>query len=36
MQDTEKDFLNDLFEAKQKSVTITPYWNQPAPKPQLY
>src|SRR3989475_5323513 len=36
MQDTEKEFLNDLFEAKLKYVTTRPYWNEPQAKPKLY
>jgi len=36
MQDTEKEFLNDLFEAKLKYVTTRPYWNEPQAKPRLY
>ena len=36
MQDTEKEFLNDLFEAKLKYVTTRPYWNEPQVKPRLY
>jgi ATP-dependent Lhr-like helicase len=36
MQDTEKEFLNDLFEAKLKYVTTRPYWNAPQAKPKLY
>jgi len=36
MQDTEKEFLNDLFEAKLKAVTTRPYWNEPQAKPKLY
>src|SRR2546421_148154 len=35
MQDTEKEFLNDLFEAKLKYVTTRPYWNEPQAKPKL-
>src|SRR6266571_6527502 len=29
MPDTEKEFLNDLFEAKLKYVTTRLYWNEP-------
>ncbi len=36
MQDTEREFLNDLFEAKLKYVTTRPYWNEPQAKPKLY
>jgi len=36
MQDTEKEFLNDLFEAKLKYVTTRPYWNEPQARPKLY
>src|SRR3989441_7976928 len=36
MQDTVKEFLNDLFEAKLKYVTTRPYWNEPQAKPKLY
>jgi len=36
MQDAEKEFLNDLFEAKLKYVTTRPYWNEPQAKPKLY
>ena len=36
VQDTEKEFLNDLFEAKLKYVTTRPYWNEPQAKPKLY
>ena len=36
MHDTEKEFLNDLFEAKLKYVTTRPYWNEPQAKPKLY
>lgn len=36
MDETEKEFLNDLFEAKLKFVTTRPYWNTPVAKPQLY
>ncbi len=33
---TEKEFLNDLFEAKLKYVTTRPCWNEPQAKPKLY
>ena len=36
MDETEKEFLNDLFEAKLKYVTTRPYWNEPQAKPRLY
>ncbi len=36
MDETEKEFLNDLFEAKLKYVTTRPYWNEPQAKPKLY
>src|SRR6266705_3296425 len=36
MQDTDKEFLNNLFEAKLKYVTTRPYWNEPQAKPKLY
>jgi len=36
MEDTEKDFLNDHFEAKLKHVTTRPYGNEPQTKPKLY
>src|SRR3990172_9164790 len=36
MHDTEKEFLNDLFEAKLRYVTTRPYWNEPQAKPKLY
>jgi len=35
-QDTEKKFLNDIFEAKLKYVTTRPYWNEPQARPKLY
>ena len=35
MQDTEREFLNRLLEAKLKSVTTRPYWNEPQAKPKL-
>ncbi|HYM39570.1 MAG TPA: DEAD/DEAH box helicase [Thermoplasmata archaeon] len=36
MDETEKEFLNDLFEAKLKYVTTRPYWNEPQAKPKMY
>jgi len=36
MHDTDKEFFNDLFEAKLKYITTRPYWNEPASKPKLY
>lgn len=36
MHDTDKEFFNDLFEAKLKYVTTRPYWNEPQAKPKLY
>jgi hypothetical protein len=33
---TEKEFFNDLFEAKLKFITTRPYWNEPQAKPKLY
>ncbi len=36
MDETEMEFLNDLFEAKLKYVTTRPYWNKPLAKPHLY
>jgi len=36
MQDTDKEFFNDLFEAKLKYITTRPYWNEPQAKPKLY
>ncbi len=36
MDETEKEFLNDLFEANLKCVTTRPYWNEPQAKPKLY
>ena len=36
MQDTDKEFFNDLFEAKLKYITTRPYWNAPQAKPKLY
>ena len=36
MDETEKEFLNDLFEAKLKYVTTRPYWNEPQAKPRMY
>jgi ATP-dependent Lhr-like helicase len=36
MDETEKEFLNDLFEAKLRYVTTRPYWNEPQAKPKLY
>ncbi len=36
MDETEKEFLNDLFEAKLKYVTTRPYWNEPQAKPRIY
>ncbi len=36
MDETEKELLNDLFEAKLKYVTTRPYWNEPQAKPKMY
>jgi len=36
MDETEKEFFNDLFEAKLKFVTTRPYWNEPQARPKLY
>ena len=36
MDETEREFLNDLFEAKLRYVTTRPYWNTPVAKPKLY
>ncbi len=36
MDETEKEFFNDLFEAKIKFITTRPYWNEPQAKPKLY
>ncbi len=36
MDETEKEFFNDLFEAKIKSITTRPYWNEPQARPKLY
>ncbi len=36
MDKTEKEFLNDLLEAKLKYVTTRPCWNEPQAKPKLY
>jgi len=36
MHDTDKEFFNDLFEAKLKYITTRPYWNEPTAKPKLY
>ena len=36
MHDTDKEFFNDLFEAKIRYVTTRPYWNEPTSKPKLY
>ncbi len=36
MDDTEKEFLNDLFEAKLNYVITRPYWNEPQAKPKMY
>jgi hypothetical protein len=35
MQDTEKEFLNDRFEAKLKYVRTRPDWNEPQAKRRL-
>ncbi len=34
--ETEKEFLNDLFEAKLKYVTTRLHWNEPQANPRLY
>jgi 5'-3' exonuclease len=36
MDETDKEFFNDLFEAKLKFITTRPYWNEPLAKPKLY
>ena len=36
MDETEKEFFNDLFEVKLKFITTRPYWNEPQAKPTLY
>jgi len=36
MHDTDKEFFNDLFEAKLKYITTRPYWNEPQAKPKMY
>jgi ATP-dependent Lhr-like helicase len=36
MDETDKEFFNDLFEAKLKFITTRPYWNEPQAKPKLY
>ncbi len=36
MQDTDREFFNDLFEAKLKYITTRPYWNEPSSKPKMY
>jgi ATP-dependent Lhr-like helicase len=36
MHDTDKEFFNDLFEAKLRYVTTRPYWNEPTSKPKVY
>ncbi len=36
MDETDKEFFNDLFEAKLKYITTRPYWNDPIAKPRLY
>ena len=36
MQDTDKEFFNDLFEAKLTFITTRPYWNEPRAKPKAY
>ncbi len=36
MQDTDKEFFNDLFEAKLKYITTRPYWNDTQAKPKMY
>jgi ATP-dependent Lhr-like helicase len=36
MDETEKEFFNDLFEAKLKFITTRPYWNEPQARPKLY
>jgi ATP-dependent Lhr-like helicase len=36
MHDTDKEFFNDLFEAKLRYITTRPYWNEPTSKPKLY
>jgi len=36
MHDTDRELLNDLFEAKIKYITTRPYWNEPQAKPKMY
>ena len=36
MDETEKEFLNDLFEAKLRYVTTRPCGNGPQAKPKMY